>query len=170
MECSKSTDPEEGTDPRCGVSESNIFTWLPSQSPPDVNYVEGNTRVCGYSLLTMGICPYVHVFVSIYVEVDTSAVTEGMTVKGKVNWGLFEANFTTSVTHNVHNTGTDAYEGSTDVGLMVFAPDSAYCAVYALIKFPTKGSAAADLNYLYTKVIEGHIWVDYYHWKPQTVY
>lgn len=172
MECSKSTDPEgSGIDPRCGLSRSNFTDGVPSASnPPASSYLEGNTRVCSYFLITMGICPYEHVISKIWVQVDTSAVTEGMTVSGKVTWGLYEENFTPSLTHNNNNSGQSIFEGQTDVGLMAFAPDSAYCITYALIKFPTKGSEAADLNYLYSKVESYMLGCDYYLWKPQTVY
>lgn len=50
----------------------------------------------------------------------------------------------------MNNSGRSEIVGNTDVGLMAFAPDSAYCYTEALIKFPTKGSEAADLNYLYS--------------------
>ena len=170
--CSKSTEPEgTGTDPRCGAQKDYRTTFYPSQSnPPGVSYLEGNTRVCGYGMMTTGICPYMHVFVSIYAYVDTSAVTEGMTISGRVSWGLFEENFTTTLTHNYNNLGISQFVGDTEVGLMAFAPDSAYCYSEALIKFPTKGSEAADLNYLYSKTPQVTINIYYNLWKPQATY
>ena len=148
----------------CGYGASKSMQVYPfnEQDPPSETWLGGNVRYYSYRLGVGDVCSYENVNGSIEVIVDTSTVSEGLTVFGKAKGsGSYENEFNTSLIHNYYNTGQSKFRGSIIVDLIdSFSPT--YCSIYAIIQFPTKGSEQQDLNYLYSKVFEVYIGIGYY--------
>jgi hypothetical protein len=125
--------------------------------------IEGNVKNYAYILSVSDVCTYENVNGSMFVLVDTGSVNEGLTISGKAKGsGSYEKNFNTSLIHNFNNTGQSKFSGSIVVDLINSGINPAYCSIYAIIKFPTKGSEQQDLNYLYLKVFDVYIGLSYY--------
>jgi len=146
-----------------GASKSMYFYPFNEQHPPNRIWLEGNVRNYAYLWGASDVCTYENVNGSIDVFVDTSSVSEGLTILGKAKGsGSYEKYFNTSLIHNFNNTGQSKFSGSIVVDLIDSGVSPAYCSIYAIIKFPTKGSEQQDLNYLYSKVFEIYIGIGYY--------
>jgi len=157
-----------GSSGNCGINASKSIHFYPinEHDPPSSMWLEGNVRNYSYMLRVNDVCTYIDANGSMFVLVDTSAVNEGLTVSGKVKGNYpYETNFNTSLIHNFNNTGQSQFSGN--ISLESYGQfGMGMSDIYAIIKFPTKGSEQQDLNYLYSKVIDVYIKILYYKYNP----
>jgi hypothetical protein len=144
-----------------GVSKSVHFYPFNEQDPPSRIWLERNVRNYAYVLSASDVCTYLDANGSMFVFVDTGAVNEGLTISGKAKGsGTYEKYFNISFIHSFN--GQSKFSGSIIVDLIDSGVSPAYCSIYVIIKFPTKGSEQQDLNYLYSKVFDVNIGFSYY--------
>jgi len=163
--CIDITGPGSGSySTKCGNGASKDMHFYPlnGQHQPHNSGLTGTQRNFSYKLRASDICLYKRFTAYVTVYVDTSAVTEGLTISGLVDNNY---DFNTSLIHNFNNTGQSQFSGN--ISLESYGPfGKGTSDIYAIIKFPTKGSEQQDLNYLYSKVIDVYIKILYYKYNP----
>lgn len=148
-----------------GASKDMHFYPLNGQYQPHKSWLAGSHRKFSYKMRTSDICLYKKFTAYVLVYVDTSAVTEGLTISGMVDNTLYEFDFNTSLKHNFNNTGQSQFSGN--ISMDSYGPfDKGTSDIHAIVKFPTKGSEQQDLNYLYSKIIDVYIKILYYKYNP----